>query len=333
MPGRRLTERQKARIGRIQEHRRNRLQEQAELAVTHSAEVVLQEGRVMVSHGVRLAVEDPSGNLHLCLARQNLGEPACGDRVVWQSTGAERGVVTAILPRTTALSRPDYSGRDKPLAANISQLIVVLAPVPAPTGTLLDHYLVGAERLHLKAAIAINKSDLFDGPTRAEWETRLAPYQAIGYPVLWISARAERGLDPLMRQLGDDTSIFVGQSGVGKSSLVKALIPDVEVPIGLLSGAKGVGRHTTSAARCYHMPQGGLLVDSPGVRSFRLGHLSFAELERGFRELSPYLGRCRFGDCRHDQEPDCAIKQAVANGHICPERLQSFHQLAGQHSR
>lgn len=328
MPGRRLTGRQKARIGRIQEHRRNRLQEQAGQAVADQVEGGPREGRVIVRHGAHLAVEDPEGALHLCLARQNLGEPACGDRVVWQPTGAERGVVTAILPRQTLLSRPDYSGRDKPLAANLTQLVAVLAPIPPPAGYLLDQYLVGAELLQLKAAIAINKADLLQGAMRSEWETRFAPYQAIGYPLLWISALAERGLDPLIRQLREETSILVGQSGVGKSSLVKALIPDLEIPIGLLSEAKGVGRHTTSAARCYHLPQGGLLIDSPGVRSFRLGPLSFVAIERGFREFGPYLGRCRFGDCRHDQEPDCAIKQAVAIGRIHPERLESFHHLA-----
>lgn len=330
MPGRRLTDRQKARIGRIQEHRRDRLREQVARATACSAQEDPREGRVMVRHGARLVVEDPEGGLHLCLARQNLGEPTCGDRVVWQPTGAKQGVVTAILPRQSTLSRPDYSGRDKPLAANLTQLILVLAPLPAPAGYLLDQYLVGAEQLGLKAVIAVNKSDLLDGSTRSGWEARFAPYQGIGYPVVWISALAERGLDPLIRQLQGEISILVGQSGVGKSSLVKALIPDVEVPIGLLSEAKGVGRHTTSAARCYHLPQGGLLIDSPGVRSFRLGPLSFAALERGFRELGPYLGRCRFGDCRHDQEPDCAIKQALANGRIHPERLESFHQLASQ---
>ncbi len=333
MPGRRLTERQKARIGRIQEHRRDRLRERAERAMADQADGGPREGRLMVRHGARLVVEDAEGHLHLCLARQNLGEPACGDRVVWQPTGAKRGVVTAILPRETTLSRPDYSGRDKPLAANLTQLVVVLAPLQAPAGYLLDQYLVGAEQLHLKAAIAINKADLLDGPSRTEWEARFAPYLAIGYPLLWISAHAEGGIAPLVRQLQGETSILVGQSGVGKSSLVKALIPDLHIPIGLLSEAKGVGRHTTSAARCYHLPQGGLLIDSPGVRSFRLGPLSFAALERGFRELGPYLGRCRFGDCRHDQEPDCAIKQAVEEGRIHAERLQAFHQLAGQRGR
>lgn len=333
MAERRLTERQRARIDRILELRRSRLEGRAVQRVPVQPLGGPQEGRVLVRYGTHLVVEDPEGGLQLCLSRQNLGEPACGDRVVWQTTGAGQGIVTALLPRQTLLSRPNLSGRDKPLAANVTQLVAVLAPIPAPSGYLLDQYLAGAEQLHLKAVIAINKADLLAGEVRAQWALRFTPYQAIGYPVLWISALTERGLDPLIHQLHGETSILVGQSGVGKSSVVKALIPELEIPIGVLSEAKGVGCHTTSAARCYHLPQGGLLIDSPGVRSFRLGPLSFAALERGFREFGPYLGRCRFGNCRHDQEPGCAIKQAVEVGRIHPERLGSFHHLASQRPR
>ena len=137
-------------------------------------------------------------------------------------------------------------------------------------------------------------------------------------------------LAPLIRQLHGETSILVGQSGVGKSSLVKALIPDIDVQIGHLSEATGLGRHTTSAARCYQLPEGGDIIDSPGVRSFRLGPISISDLERGFREFRPFLGRCRFADCRHDREPDCALQQAVLRGRIRSERLQSFRHLAEQ---
>jgi ribosome biogenesis GTPase / thiamine phosphate phosphatase len=333
MPARRLTERQKGRIGLLQEQQRQRLQERAEPTLTSQDDEQPREGRVVVRHGAHLAVEDTDGSLRHCLARQNLGEPVCGDRVVWQRTGPENGVVTAILPRQTTLSRPDFTGRDKPLAANITQLVTIFAPVPPPTGYLLDQYLAAAENLHVKAAIALNKVDLLDAATHAHWSEQFGPYQDIGYPLLWISARDDQGLAPLIHHLQGETSILVGQSGVGKSSLVKALIPDQEIPTGLLSEARGVGRHTTSTARCYHLPQGGLLIDSPGVRSFRLGTISRSLLEQGFREFGGYLGHCRFSDCRHDQEPQCAIKQAVENGLIRPERLHSFHQLASELTR
>lgn len=332
MPQRRLSERQKQRIGLIQERRRQRVQERAEQALAESDDDRPREGRVIVRHGANLAVEDADHRIYHCLARQNIGHAVCGDRVVWHRTNPNTGVVTAILPRQTALSRPDYSGRDKPLAANITQLVAVFAPAPEPSGYLLDQYLVAAENLHVKTAIAINKADLLDTAMRTRMEDQFGHYQDSGYPLLWISARADQGLAPLIRQLQGETSILVGQSGVGKSSLVQALIPDIDIQIGLLSQATGLGRHTTSATSCYHLPQGGLLIDSPGVRSFRLGSIRFAELEQGFREFGPYRGRCRFTNCQHDQEPGCAIKQAVQNGRIRPERLLSFQQLASQTS-
>ncbi len=328
MPQRRLSERQKHRIGQIQDRRRRRLGEEIEQALTGVGDPRPREGRVISRHGAHLAVQTPSGDRCHCLFRQNIGQPVCGDRVVLQPIDHRNGIVTAILPRQTVLGRPDYSGRHKPLAANITQLIAVFAVEPAPTGYLLDQYLVAAERVGVKAAIAVNKTDLLDPTDRSLLEARFDGYGDCGYPLLWISARSRETLAPLIRQLHGETSILVGQSGVGKSSLVKALIPDIDVQIGHLSEATGLGRHTTSAARCYQLPEGGDIIDSPGVRSFRLGPISISDLERGFREFRPFLGRCRFADCRHDREPDCALKQAVLRGRIRSERLQSFRHLA-----
>jgi len=333
MPRRRLSEHQIARIRTIQERRRQRLADRAEVALTElddeaGDETVAEAGLVVVRHGANLAVEDTQGRIHHCLARRHIGEAVCGDRVVWQRTGEGQGVVTAVQPRESVLSRPDYSGRDKPLAANLTQIVVLIAPEPEPSGYLIDQYLVAAELMGVKALIVANKMDLLERPATRAFRQRFDHYPAVGYPILWTSLREPEGIGPVGRVLSGEISILVGQSGVGKSSLVKALLPDREIQIGRLSRATGLGRHTTSAATCYRLPGRGSLIDSPGVRSFRLGAIDRDTLLWGFRELRPYLGHCRFSDCRHQQEPGCALREAAAAGHITPERIANFHHLA-----
>lgn len=331
MPRRRLSERQIQRIQTIQERRRQHLADRAENAlalVEDALNSAPRSGRVVVRHGANLAVESEDNRIVHCLARRNVGHPVCGDRVVWQRTADGKGVVTAIQPRDTALSRPDYSGRDKPLAANLTRLVVLIAPEPEPSGYLVDQYLVAAALMGVKALIVANKMDLLAPAREADFRSRFAHYQRIGYSILWTSLRKPDTLAPLMEALKGQTSILVGQSGVGKSSLVKTLLPDLEIQIGRLSKATGLGRHTTSAATCYRLLGGGSLIDSPGVRSFRLGNVGLVELERGFLEFRPHLAGCRFADCRHDREPDCAIRAAVEAGLISLERLANFHHLA-----
>lgn len=331
MAQRRLTQQQKARIARIQEERRQRMADKAEAVIAEAAEGELgtpQHGRVITRHGRNLVVRDAAGELHHCLFRQNLGELVCGDHVVWQSTGAGEGVVTARLERRSALTRPDYSGRDKALAANVTQLVIVLAPEPEPTGFLIDQYLVAAEQLGVAAILCLNKADLLDAEQWQAFRARFAHYESIGYPMIGVSAKREHGLDPLIDHLRDQTSILVGQSGVGKSSLINALIPDQDTQVGRLSSATGLGRHTTSATTLYDLPSGGELIDSPGVRSFRLGAMDRAQLEQGFREFRPFLGQCRFKNCAHEEEPDCAIQAAAAAGKIHPDRLANFLNMA-----
>jgi ribosome biogenesis GTPase len=225
------------------------------------------------------------------------------------------------------LTRPDYVGKEKAIAANISQLVVVLAPHPEPTGYLLDQYLVAAERIGVVGLICLNKSDLLDDNARRAFRLRFAHYEAIAYPVIQISAKSEHGLDPLLECLRERTSILVGQSGVGKSSLINALIPRENVIEGGLSDATGLGRHTTSAATLYSLQSGGELIDSPGVRSFRLGKLTRQELEQGFREFRPFLGHCRFHNCTHRSEPGCAVRAAAECGDIAAERLESYQHM------
>ncbi|MEY6432586.1 ribosome small subunit-dependent GTPase A [Thioalkalicoccus limnaeus] len=329
MTRRRLSERQIERIRTIQERRRRRLEERTTDILSELDEPAAPAvGWVVARHGANLAVEDEGGRVWHCLSRQNIGDPVCGDQVCWQSAGPGQGVVTALLARRTLLERPDQSGRARPLAANIDQLVVVLAPRPEPSTYLLDQYLVAAERMGVAALIAGAKMDLLSDAERRLFQPRFEHYARIGYPVIWFSLREDQSLAGLNDHLRGHTSILVGQSGVGKSSLVKALLPDREIQIGRLSQATGLGRHTTSATTRYRLADNSFLVDSPGVRSFRLGAIDAGDLARGFREFRPYLGRCRFGDCGHDQEPGCALKQAVAAGAIHPDRLATFLALA-----
>lgn len=327
MPRRRLSERQIARIRTIQARRRQRLAERGEQVFAELDEAEPVSGCVIVRHGANLAIEDDDGRVWSCLARQNIGDPVCGDRVVWQPIGDGKGIVTALQARHTLLSRPDHAGRDRPLAANIDQLVVVIAPRPEPSVYLLDQYLVAAELLSIAARIAVTKMDLLDAVGKQTLQRRLAHYEALGYPLLWLSLREGETPTGLTESLRGHTSILVGQSGVGKSSLVKALLPDREVQIGRLSRATGLGRHTTSATTRYRLGERSFLIDSPGVRSFRLGAIGGPELAQGYREIAPLVGHCRFADCRHDQEPDCALKRAAEAGRVHPERLATFRHL------
>ena len=328
MARRRLTDQQRNRIAKIQAERRERVSARAEAAL-HQAEPDLpQRGQVVARHGQNLVVATSAGDLVHCLFRANLNDVVCGDQVVWQPSSPGEGVVTAVEERRSVLARPDYSGRPKAIAANVTQLVVVIAPRPEPAGYLVDQYLVAAELAGMQVLLTLNKSDLLDAPALHAFRERFALYPAIGYPWVEVSAKREHGLDPLIAHLRDATSILVGQSGVGKSSLINALIPDQDVQVGRLSKATGLGRHTTSTATLYQLPTGGELIDSPGVRSFRLGHIERQELERGFRDFRPYLGHCAFRNCRHESEPGCAILAAVADGAIHPARLATFRSLA-----
>lgn len=328
MAKRRLTQRQRERIRAIQERRRDKLEQQVDQVLGEADAGQSREGLVVTRHGQNLVVTDESGSYTHCLSRQNIGQVVCGDRVVWQTTGDNQGVVTAILPRETALIRPNYSGEERALAANISQLVIVLAPEPAPTPYLVDQYLVAAEQIGVNTLIALNKRDLMDQEALAGFEQQFGHYPDIGYPLIEISAKYEHGLDPLIERLKGQTSILVGQSGVGKSSLVNALLPDIEIQVGRLSVASGQGCHTTSATTLYQLPSGGMLIDSPGVRSFRLGQLSLDALASGFIEFKEYLGHCRFSNCSHQHEPDCALRKAVREGKIAPQRLANYLHMA-----
>ncbi len=284
-------------------------------------------GRVVTHHGRSAVVEGSQGELRLCTTRRNVGTVVCGDRVEWLPVGPQQGVIQALLARSSLLARSDTSGRSRALAANVDQVLIVTAPEPPLSEALIDRYLVAAELLPARAVIVVNKIDLLNTAAREALAVRLDEYERIGYPVIFTTRYDPGTLEPLGHHLQDRISILVGQSGVGKSSLVNALVPDRDVRVGALSEATGLGRHTTSATTLYHLAEGGDLIDSPGVRDFHLESVNTADLNRSFREFGPYLGQCRFHNCRHDREPGCAVTAAADRGQISLRRLASYRQL------
>lgn len=285
-------------------------------------------GRIMARFGAQLLLEDEQGRIIPCTTRRRLEHAVCNDQVLWhvQEGCPDQGVVTSILPRQNLLERIDGHGRSKRIAANLDQVLVVCAVEPEPNWTLIDRYLLSIELMPCKAVIVFNKADLLDGRTLP---AELEEYRQLGYEVLPLSMHSGLGLDSLPRLLAKGTSILVGQSGVGKSSLIKALLPEQDIRIGELSkmGGEG-GRHTTTHAQVYPLAQGGSLIDSPGVRDFVPGAMPRERLIEGFVELRELAGQCRFKDCRHEVEPGCAIREALEQGRISRRRYQSYLNLA-----
>lgn len=326
---RRLSQQQRRRVEQHQARRLEASETQAALATGSDPENIHQ-GRIIQSHGHNLLLENDRGQEIPCLARQNLGPLVCGDQVLWQATGSGQGVIINLLPRASLFCRHNQQGRERPLAANIHFLILVLAPVPKPQPYLLDQYLISTELLGLDAIICLNKTDTLDEADMATFDTTFGHYERLGYPILKVSAHRGTGLDRLKTLMQDRTSILLGQSGVGKSSLAQALLERPDIKAGDLSSLAGKGRHTTTATRLYRLPEGGALIDSPGVRSFRPGGTSMTELEQGFREFRSLLGQCRFSNCRHQDEPHCALLEAMNQGLIHPQRLEHFRHMAAQ---
>ena len=281
-----------------------------------------------------LDTENEQRTVYHCLTRQNIGHIACGDNVVWEKTSSDpnvlEGVVTALMDRQTILTRSTFSETDKPLAANVTQLIIVLAPQPEPSEYLVDQYLIAAERIGVKAIIVINKADLLDDEQQSAMLLRFQTYEKIGYHVVFVSTKIDNGLQPLLKHLADETSILVGQSGVGKSSLMNTLLPELDLQTQQLSEKKQLGQHTTSASTLYFLDNNARLIDSPGVRSFRPGKIDKTLLENGYREFKPFLGHCKFSNCSHTNEPDCALMKACENGEIARIRLDNFRHMASK---
>ena len=335
MARRRITDQQKRRIANIQKQRRERADKNSLLTEQQLLEQGLgaeQDGEVITNFGQSLIIEDADRGIHRCLSRQNLGPIVCGDRVIWQGTQSGEGVVVAVQPRQSLLLKPGFGGKLKPMAANIDQIIIVSSVRPEPNAYLIDRYLVAAENLPATPIILFNKIDLLDDSNRDSLQQLENLYSSIGYRVIRASKTTDRGFDELDEVLKEKTSIMVGLSGVGKSSLIQHILPDQDIRIGELSAASGEGTHTTTASTLYRLPCGGRLIDSPGVRNFGLWHMSTDDMLRGFVEFQPYVGRCKFSNCKHESEPGCAIQQALRDKQISEQRFASYRKMCAEYS-
>jgi ribosome biogenesis GTPase len=333
MGKRQLTRRQNWRIERIQDERAARASKRESRALEELEGGDLgpeQPGLVIAHFGVQVEVEGEDGGISRCHLRANLPALVTGDRVVWRAGNQGIGVIVAQLPRHSELCRPDMRGLLKPVAANVDQIVIVFAPLPHPHANLIDRYLIAAEHAGIPSLLLLNKADLIDEDNAAMLDSLLGVYRELGYPLLEVSASTGNGMAELMQRLDGRISVFVGQSGVGKSSLVNTLLPEVDTRVGALSETTGKGTHTTTTARLFHFPGGGELIDSPGIREFGLGHVERADVEAGFIEFRDLLGTCRFRDCKHDREPGCALLKALEEGRIQPQRMASYrHILSG----
>jgi len=332
MTKRKLTRRQQWRIEKIQVERSVRADKrdkQADDTLTESNLGPEQHGLIITHYGMQVVVEategESKGLQQRCHFRSNLGSLVTGDRVVWRA-GNPLGVVVAVLPRESALQRPDPHGDMKTVAANIDRIIIVVAPYPEPHANLIDRYLVAANAIDIQPVLLINKTDRIDETTRDKINYLEKTYRDLGYDVLMVSTKNGTGLEEFREYLTHFTSVFVGQSGVGKSSLVNALLPESNLRVGDLS-ERQQGTHTTTSATLLHFPGGGHLIDSPGIREFGLWHMEENDVLEGFIEFRPFLGHCKFRDCSHRHEPGCAILTALESGKISATRMDSYRYI------
>ena len=337
MAKRKLSRRQAWRIEKIQQEKAQRAQKK-EVEISEqlgAGELGTEtEGLVIAHFGSQVEVEDTERQTYRCFLRANLGSLVTGDHVVFrpgaesgEASEARTGVVETVLERNSELSRPNPYNEIKPVAANIDSIILVIAPEPYAHPNLIDRYLVAAENCQIEPVLLLNKTDLLTPESTERFDELLERYDYLGYRSLRVCSKDPDSLAELKDFLNDQVSVFVGQSGVGKSSLINTLLPDEELKVGALSEATKKGRHTTTTARLYHFPAGGDLIDSPGIREFGLWHMSEEDVTYGFRELREIAGYCRFRDCKHETEPGCAILKALDEGIISEERFISYQRI------
>ncbi|MEO8411639.1 MAG: ribosome small subunit-dependent GTPase A [Propionivibrio sp.] len=282
----------------------------------------MRAGTIVAAHGRQYLVETDDGARLLCFPRGKRSEMSCGDRVGIEPAGDGQGVIEAVAPRSTFLYRSNEF-RQKLIAANATQIVIVVATEPSFSDELITRAIVAAEAQDMKVVIVLNKCDLTE---RLDYALQtLKPFADLGYTLLRLTART--GADALLPYLAEQSSVLVGQSGMGKSTLINALVPGSNARTREISTALDTGKHTTTQATLYRLDRRSALIDSPGLQEFGLHHLPLEAIATGFRELRSLHGKCRFRDCRHDLEPGCAVLAAVASGAIDRRRYAVFRSL------
>jgi len=290
---------------------------------THSA---AGPARVVATFGRRFTLALPDGREVSARVKGRRLHPVCGDLVDAEPLEHDpEWVIVAIRPRRNELTRPNLRGRVEVLAANLDAIVVVTADLPPPDWFIVDRYLCAAELMGVVSAVAFNKIDL--GELHPASARALEEYREAGYVILHTSAREGLGVDALLDFLAGRRGILVGQSGVGKSSLVNRLVERSLLPTAEISEKRREGRHTTVSSVMVALPNGGAVIDSPGVRDYAPAVAEPAEVARGYREIAAAAPHCRFTDCRHLREPDCAVKERVEQGAISSRRYESYRRL------
>lgn len=286
----------------------------------------LADAALVVAHMGYQIIAEQQGQLIACDWRKQLGDIAVNDRVLLSPNPDGSAVVEAIFPRERTLYK--WQGRhSKAVASHLDQLLIAIACEPDWQSALIDRYLIAAQQANIAAAIICNKIDLASAEQLTTLEQRLAPYRLLNIPIFFISTKTGAGLAELNQHLLGKQNILCGQSGVGKSSLVRHFIPEADIWIQAISAATGLGKHTTTNVRRYAWQNEACLIDTPGVRGFAIKHLDKASILAAFPDISHFASQCKFNDCRHENEPHCAVQAALASGAIHAERYQSLQQL------
>ena len=334
MSKRKLSNLQKSRIRAVQEQRMERAKDGNSITIHEidNADDLGPEisGTVVSNFGTQVDVEandgDLNGKIIRCHMRSNLDPLVTGDKVIWRFA-EPYGVVVARIDRYSELVRPDAYGKLRPVAANVDVIAIVFSPKPTAFSNLIDRYLVAAEAQNIQPVLILNKTDLDTENEFSSINQLVHDYKSIGYDVLSVSAKTADGFESLKDYLCNKTAIFVGQSGVGKSSLINRLQPKANAVVGSLSIGKEKGTHTTTVSRLFHFAHGGVLIDSPGIREFSLTHLTQEQVINSFIDFRPYLGRCKFRDCLHKSEPGCSLLDAISQKKILQSRFDNYHQI------
>ena len=288
---------------------------------------MIETARIIASYGRRYIVRTPAGQLYDATTRKKRVDFACGDWVNMVVQNAKQAVIEDFQPRKSLLYRQD-AWKTKLIAANVERLFIVLAAVPSPSEILLQRALLAAEAGEIEPFIVLNKTDLAE---TALWRERLAFYQDLGYPLIEVSAL--NSVEPLRPLLAGYTSIFLGQSGMGKSTLTNALLGEALARTNDISAALDSGKHTTTHAQLYDLADNTFLIDSPGLQEFGVHHLAVPDLLHYFPDMRHLIGQCRFHNCTHRQEPNCAIKAAVEQGVVAASRLAFLQRITDELSR